>query len=260
MAIVTFISDFGESDHYVAAVKASILKENPTIQIIDINHRIKVGDIGHAAFVLGALFRDFPLGTVHLVGVSNSSIKNPKLVAVKLEEHFFIGEDSGVFSLLSDQSPFAVVDINSIAPVQSTFAAKDVLGAAAGKLASGKEIQDLGKRVEVLERFVPSRAKATKQQIAGNIIHIDHYGNLITNILRVDFDAIMKINQNCPFEVNFRREKVNKIHEHFTEVTAGECFVIFNSLGKLQIGILQGKGSDLLGLEINDQVFIDFKI
>ena len=260
MAIVTFISDFGESDHYVAAVKASILRENPTIHILDINHSIKVGDIGHAAFVLQSVFRDFPVGTVHLVGVSNSNVKNPKSVAIKLEDHFFVGEDSGIFSLLSDQSPQAIVDLNSLTQIQSTFAGRDVLGAAVGKLASGKDIQDLGIRVEELQRFVPSRAKATKEQIAGNIIHIDHYGNLITNIAKSDFDAIMKINQNCPYEVNFRREKINEIHGHYTEVSTGECFVIFNSLEKLQIGILQGNGSDLLGLEVNDQVFIDFKI
>ncbi len=260
MAIVTFISDFGESDHYVAAVKASILRENPGIQIIDINHSLKVGDIGHAAFVLESLFRDFPAGTVHLVGVSNTNVKNPKLVALKLEEHFFVGEDSGIFSLLSEKSPHAIVDLNSLSPIETTFAGKDVLGPTAGKLASGKDIQDLGKRLDALERFVPSRAKATKEQIAGNIIHIDHYGNLITNIQKFDFDAIMKINKDCPFEVNFRREKIDRIHKHYSEVSTGECFVIFNSQGRLQVGILQGNGADLLGLEVNDQVFVDFKI
>lgn len=259
MAIVTFISDFGNSDHYVAAVKASILKENPSTQVIDITHAIKVGDVGHAAYVLEAVFRDFPVGSVHLIGVSNSNVKKAKLVAVKLEGHYFVGEDSGIISLLSEKAPMAIVDVNSIKPVQSTFPLKSVLGVVAAKLASGKEIQDLGLRMEALERFMPSRAKANKEQIAGNVIRIDHYGNLVTNILKMDFDAILKINQNGPFEVNFRREKVNKIHTHFSEVSAGECFVIFNIEGKLMVGILQGHGSELLGLGISDQVFVDFK-
>ncbi|MFY0628500.1 MAG: SAM-dependent chlorinase/fluorinase [Reichenbachiella sp.] len=260
MAIVTFISDFGDSDHYVGAVKASVLKENPAINIIDISHSIKVGDVGHAAYVLEAVFRDFPIGTVHLIGISNANLKKAKLVAVKLEDHYFVGEDAGIISLLSEKSPSAIVDVNSVKTIESTFPMKDVLGAVAGKLASGKEIQDLGMRLDELERFVPSRSKPTKEQIAGNVIRIDNYGNLITNILKSDFDAILKINKECPYEINFRREKVTRIHAHFSEVTAGECFVIFNAEGRLVVGILQGHGGDLLGLGVNDQVFVDFKI
>ncbi len=260
MAIVTFISDFGDTDHYVAAVKASILNENPSTQVIDITHSVKVGDVGHAAHVLEAVFRDFPLGTVHLIGVSNANARSTKLVAAKLENHFFVSEDSGIISLLSEQMPMAIVDVNSIKPIKTTFPLKDILGSVAAKLASGKEIQDLGMRLDELERFMPSRAKATKEQIAGNVVRIDHYGNLVTNILKQDFEAIQRINKDCPIEVNFRREKVTRIHEKFTEVSAGECFVIFNAEGKLMIGILQGNGGELLGLGINDQVFIDFKI
>lgn len=259
MAVVTFISDFGNTDHYIAAVKASILKENPATHIIDISHDVGVGDVGHAAYILEAVFRDFPVGSVHLIGVSNTNVKSPKLIAVKLEDHFFVGEDSGIVSLLSELAPTAIVDINAVKPVNTTFPLKDVLGSVAGKLASGKEIQDLGMRLEEIERFMPSRAKANKEQIAGNVIRIDHYGNLITNILKSDFEAILGINGGCLFEVNFRREKVTRIHTRFTDVTPGDCFVIFNAEGKLVVGILQGRGADLLGLGINDQVFIDFK-
>ncbi|WP_422360151.1 SAM hydrolase/SAM-dependent halogenase family protein [Reichenbachiella sp.] len=260
MAIVTFLSDFGQSDHYVAAVKASILKENPNINIVDISHQIAVGDVGHAAFVLDAVFRDFPEGTVHLFAVSNTTKRIVKNVAVKLENHIFIGEDSGLISLLSDERPAAVVDINGVKPVRSPFIAKTLFGPLAGKVASGKDIQDFGKRLEDIERLMPSRAKATKKQIAGNVIRIDHYGNLITNIMKTDFDAIWKINDNFPYVINFRREKVLQLHNHYSDVTSGECFVLFNSMGRLQIGINQGRGSELLGLMIGDQVFIDFTL
>lgn len=258
MAIVTFISDFGNSDHYVAAVKAKILGENPGINIVDITHQIKAGDIGHASYVLKGVFRDFPEGTVHLVGVSNTAIKNPGMVAIKLEQHYFVGEDSGIYSLISEETPMAVVDLNVQGMEVGTFASRDILAGVCAKLASGAEIQDLGRRTELRERFVPTRAKATKEQIAGNVIRIDHYGNLITNILKSDFEAILKINKNCPFEVNFRREKVTQIHSHYNQVGSGECFVIFNSQGFMEIGVLQGRGTDLFGLELNNQVFVNF--
>lgn len=260
MAIVTFLSDFGHSDHYVAAVKASILKENPNINIVDISHHISVGDIGHAAYVLDAIFRDFPEGTVHVIAVSNTVNRNAKNVAVKLENHIFIGEDSGLISLLSEDRPAAIVDINGVKPVRSPFIAKTLYGPLAGKVASGKDIQDFGKRLDELERLMPTRAKATKKQIAGNIVRIDHYGNLITNIMKTDFDAIWKINDKFPYVVNFRREKVLQLHNHYSDVGSGECFVIFNSKGRLQIGINQGSGAELLGLMVGDQVFIDFTL
>ena len=133
MAIVTFLSDFGSTDHYVAAVKASIIKENPSIQVIDISHDIKMGDIGHAAFVLNEVFRDFPKGSVHLVCISNASKRDAKKVALKLEDHIFIGEDSGLFSLLSETEPAAIVDLNGVDISKSTFNAKDFLGPIAGK-------------------------------------------------------------------------------------------------------------------------------
>lgn len=257
MAIVTFLSDFGRSDHYVAAVKASILREFPEANIVDLSHEIGVGDMGHAAHTLASVFRDFPPGTVHLVGVSNSNARRPRCIAIELEGHYFVGEDSGMFMLLSEQQPTEMVDLGGEV---NTFSAKHTLGPVAGKLASGQALMEVGQAITAIQRFTQTRSKATKQQIAGNIVRVDHYGNLITNILKFDFEAIMKINNYCPYEINFRREKIGIIHDNYFDVAQGECFVVFNSTGQLMIGVLQGNGSQLLGLHISDQVFIDFKL
>ena len=258
MAIVTFISDFGNSDHYVGAVKAAVYSVNPNINIVDISHHIDVCDLGHAAYVLGEVFRDFPKGTVHLVAVSESGVSNAKMIAIMLEDHFFVGYDNGIFSLISSQISTSIVDINSVRKLGSSFPAKDIFAPAAAGLASGKNIYDLGLELPEIVRRTPSIAKATKKQIAGNIIRVDHYGNLISNILKVDFDNIMRLNGNSGFEVNFRREKITKLHSAASDVAAGECFVYFNVKGRLEIGINQGSGSNLLGLKVDDQVFIDF--
>ena len=258
MAIVTFISDFGNSDYYVGAVKAAVLNVNPNINIVDISHEIKVCDIGHAAYVLGEVFRDFPKGTIHLVAVSDSGPSDSGMIAVMLEDHYFVGFDNGIFSLITSQQSTSIVDINSINRKDSSFPAKDIFAPAAAALASGKAIYDLGVSMDEIVRRTVSISKATKKQIAGNIIRIDHYGNLITNIKKDDFDTIMKLNGNEGFEINFRREKLRKLNQAANDVPAGECFVFFNTKGKLEIGINQGNGSDLLGLKENDQVFIDF--
>src|SRR4051812_47765130 len=97
MAIVTLLTDSGEIDHYVAAIKARIISVNPGIRIEDISHKIEAGDIGHAAFVLRSVFRDFPKGTIHLVGVDATGNRGDNAIALQLEDHFFVGSDNGLF-------------------------------------------------------------------------------------------------------------------------------------------------------------------
>lgn len=260
MALVTFMSDFGEEDHYVAVVKASLLKVNPSLQIIDISHRINPFDIAHAAYVLKGVYREFPKGSVHLVAVDPVMKGASKLIAVKVEDHLFVGTDSGLFSLISDQPIMAAVELNTLNPVASTFRAKDILAPIAANLASGQNIHELGKPLMEIQKLIPRQVKLTKREIAGNVIRVDSYGNLITNIRKDDFEKIQEVNGGAPYEVRFGREQYQKLHSAFGDVDPGECFVFFNSDCYLQIGINKGHASDLLGLRLDAPVFINFEI
>lgn len=259
MGLVTFMSDFGTEDHYVAAVKAAILKENPTTNIIDISHNIYPSDIGHASYVLKNVFKDFPTGTVHLCALDATTKEPSRLVAIELEGHYFVGSDCGILSLLSDQQPTAVIELNNN-NLHTTFDAKDILAPVAGKLANGTSIQKLGKEAGPVKTLYGRQLKVTKREIAGNIIRVDHYGNLITNIRKEEFDTIMKINGNGSFQICFGRERCNKFHKSFFEVDSGEYFVLFNSNGLLQIGINKGNASELLGLRLDAPVTINFEV
>ena len=135
MAIVTLLTDSGESDHYVAAIKARIISINPGIRVEDISHKIKPSDIGHAAFVLRAVFRDFPKGTVHLVGVDSIGNRGDAFIALQLEDHFFVGCDNGLFGLISDKPHQQLVELNTINSISTTFPERDVFAPAAVKLA-----------------------------------------------------------------------------------------------------------------------------
>src|SRR3954466_3213334 len=102
MAVITFTSDFGWRDHYVAAVKARVLAFNQNIRIIDITHEIEPHNIIQTSYILKNVFRDFPIGTVHLVGVNSWDNRDEtKLIALRLEEHYFVGFVNGLFSLIS---------------------------------------------------------------------------------------------------------------------------------------------------------------
>ncbi len=256
MAIITFMSDFGESDHYVAAVKAIILNFNSNLNIVDISHQIEHCNIAHGSYVLKSVFREFPKGTVHLVAVNTTGNNKEGFIGLKLEEHFFVGADNGLLGLISELESKQVVDINSINPVNTTFPARDILALAAAKLGSGGNIEELGPELEEYKKMIGRQVRATKKQIAGNIIRVDHFGNLITNIDKQTFDILSK---DKGFEVTFGRESFSAINENYNSVESGECFVVFNSNGLLEIGIKQGNAAQLLGLEYDSPVTINFE-
>ena len=249
------MSDFGTTDHYVASVKASILSKNPNQLIVDLTHDIRPFDIGHAANVLKNVYEEFPEKTVHLVAVDAMKNKS-EAIAVELNGHFFVGFDSGLFSLISEKKPGAISVLESNG---SVFPAKQVLAKAAVELASGKSIDKVGKSVETFIELYPRKLKVTKREIAGNVVSIDHYGNLITNIRKQDFEKILEINGNATrHTIRFGREAFSKLHEYYTDVDSGDCFVMFNSTGNLQIGINKGNASELLGLKMDIPVIIEF--
>jgi S-adenosyl-L-methionine hydrolase (adenosine-forming) len=255
MAIITLLTDSGESDHYVAAVKARILSINPGLNMIDISHKIAACDIAHGAYVLKSAFRDFPNGTVHLVGVDSSGNRDDAYLALQLEDHFFVGVDNGLFGLISDKNHQQVVQLNSVNPIQTTFPEKDILAPAAARLASGVTITTLGKPLSEFRKSMNRQVKATKRIIAGHVVRVDNYGNLITNIAKVDFDILTK---GRTFTIQFGGEKFRRIHTNYYQTEQGDCFLIFNSQDLLEIGIYKGNASELLGLQYDSPVNVTF--
>lgn len=255
MALVTFLSDFGDKDFYVPSVKAKMLSINPQLNIIDISHNIAEFDIAHAAFVLRSTFREFPKGTVHLVAINTTGSHTHGYIGVKLEDHIFLGPNNGILSLLADQDPGIMVQFADIHVKDSTFPAKDILAPIAAKVASGAAIHDFGGPLTNFRRLMSRHPKATKQQIIGNVLRVDRYGNLITNIRR---DLFEKLNPG-KFTIDFGRETVEKLHQGYDQVEPGDCFAFFNSVDLLEIGINHGHGGELLGLKYDSVVYINFE-
>src|SRR5687768_719553 len=254
MAIITLLTDSGESDHYVAAIKAKIISVNPGIPVVDISHSIKPGDIGHAAFVLRSVFKDFPKGTVHLVGVDSTANKGDAFIAMQLEDHFFVGPDNGIFGLISEKPHQQLIEL--VPETSTTFPERDIFAFAAASLATGKPISQLGKTLPAFRKMIDRQVKATKKQISGTVIRVDHFGNLITNIPKAAFDTLSR---GKAFTIQFGGEKFRRIHTQYNQAEEGECFLVFNSLGFLEIGINKGNASELLGLSYDSTVNIIFE-
>lgn len=253
MPLITFTSDFGNTDHYVATVKAVIYRTDRQVDVIDICHHIEHYNIAHGAFVLKSVYAEFPEESVHLVAVNSDSYPQ-RFVAVKLHNHYFLGADNGLISLLSDADPECVVEID--VPEPTVFAAKEVLAPAAVALCQGIDMRKLGNETSELNRRIPRSLRATRKQINGHVIHVNHYGNLITNIDQHTFETLSR---DTTFQIIFGRERARRIHRIYHSVELGECVLLFNSLGLLEVSINQGSAHDLLGLGYDSPVIIRFE-
>ena len=255
MAIITLLSDFGYSDHYVASVKAMLLGRVPDATLVDISHGIEPFNIAHGAFVLNSVFREFPKGTVHLVAVDTHGSKQNRFLATEIEGHYFICTDNGLLSLISEQEPSQLIELTAPEAWANTFPVKQIFVRAAADLYDKATLESLGNPTTEMRRLINRQLRLMDHSITGHVIHIDHFGNLVTNITR---DAVEGIGHGRDFFVKFGRESVDKISERYNEMEAGDCVCVFNDLNLLEIAIVKGHAADLLGLAYDSQIDIQF--
>lgn len=257
MAVITLTTDLGNRDFYQAALKGSILCMMPQVNIIDITHNISAFNIPQAAFVLKNAFHYFPRGTVHLIGIDSVYNENTRYLAVKYRDHYFVGSDNGIFSLIFDEAPQEMVELNIMQDLKYLhFPLTDIFAKAACHLAAGGATQEIGLPVNYLEEKVVLQPVIEKNMIRGCVTYIDTFQNVITNISK---DLFTRIQENRPFTLYFRRnEKITHLSWHYNEVPEGEKLCLFGISNYLEIAINKGNASGLLGLHLGDIVRVEF--
>jgi S-adenosylmethionine hydrolase len=273
MQIITLTSDLGLTDHYVASLKGTIFSRTPGVQIVDITHDVQPFDVSQEAYYINNCFRDFPLGTIHVCCVDSEPIVNygsaqdSAVPAVMLfEGHYFVSNDNGFFGLLlNNAKPDSFWKIDDVLsnPSLYRFPTKNILIPAACKIANGDKLFSFASETEEFKRAFNITAVIGDNLIKGNVIHINHYGNVITNVTRELFD---RFGENVPFTIFFRRKEyyIDEISTSYNAVVPGEKVAVFNSNGFLEIALNRGAkstnggASTLFGLTINDIVRIEF--
>ncbi len=256
MAIITLTSDWGTSDYYLAAVKGTILSQLPEAVIVDISHHIKQFDLEGAAFTLRNCYRQFPKGTIHIVGVNTEeSIENPHVV-IKVNGHIFIGADNGIFSMIFGDAPVEAVELDI--PLDSdffTFSTRDRFVKAAILLIRGEPLSSLGEPRHKLSPRILFQPTVSQNSIKGMVIHVDAYENLITNIP----EKLFREQRNGrKFEIYFSGYRINKICTAYTDEGVAELLALFGSHGLLEIAINHGRAASLCGMERTNPVDINF--
>lgn len=275
MSLITLTTDFGTKDHFVGAVKGAIYSELPDAKIVDITHEISPFNITETAYILKNAYKSFPDKTIHVIGVDSELSTDNKHIALELDNHYFICPDNGLISMIASEiKPTKIVEINIHDRIESSFPVLDVFVQVASHIARGGSLSVIGREIDTYKKIVEIKPKVNEQQtiIAGGVIYIDNYGNVITNISKKQFNAIGK---GRDYKVTARRYTFSKIYNRYNEIVDysvtdkrqydGEKLAIFNSAGFLEIAIYRsnletvGGASTLLGLEYRDTITVEFE-
>jgi len=257
MPIITLTSDWGLKDHYLAAVKGAIYSQLPGAVIVDISHQVSSFDLNQAAFIVRNSWRNFPEGTIHILGVNTeASIETPHTVAF-YKGHYFIGADNGIFSLIFDEIPEKIIELDIIQDSDYfTFSTRDVFVKAACHIAKGNPLEELGRmKSSVLEK-IPFNPVIDGNLIKGKVIYVDSYENVYVNISESLFTSMTK---GKKFIIQFRSDsyRIKVISKAYKDVVQGEMLALFSTSGLLEIAINQGKASSLLGLRVDQSILVE---
>lgn len=262
--VITLTSDYGLTDHHVASVKGTLIKEIDQCHIVDITHHVEPGNFFEAAFVLRNCYRDFPKGTVHLIAVQEIS-KNGRLLVAEMDDHFFIAADQGIITLINpDVRINKVIEIN-LRQEKTLFPARDVMAKAASHIIRGGSIDLLGRKITDYEgrSIMRPRLSNNGSVILGSVVYIDNFGNLITNISKKTFSEAA---QDRDFEIVLpRRQIIKKIQESYFPSSPGSVIALFNSQNLLEIALSEARGKDyngantLLGINVQGTISVNFK-
>lgn len=256
MRIVTLTTDWNTDDYYTGALKGKILSQCSQIQIVDITHQVPAFNISHAAFVIRNSFLNFPVSSIHIIGVNTEGSEEKPFLLVEYKKHYFIGTDNGIFGLMFGDEPDRIIALG-LPKAMHSFASFNIFADTACKLANGEKPESLGKAVKEYQQRIPIRAAIEKNVLTGTVIYIDSFRNAITNISEELFD---RVGEGREFEifVQSKHYVIKKINQFYHETPAGEILALFNSVGLLEVAMNNGNAADLLGLSTNSSVRIKF--
>lgn len=251
-SLITITTDFGTRDGFVAQMKGVILGINPAVGLIDVTHDIQPYAVLEGALVLKGVSRSFPSGTIH-VGVVDPGVGGARRgIVARSGDQVFVGPDNGLFSLVFQSSePLEIREIRNpqciAADPHPTFHGRDVFAPVAAHLSLGKPPEVMGPRIDDPELLSVAVAEETDNEIHGEVVYIDRFGNLSSNI-----EARMIIHPRGIVRVG--NIAIHGISRFFQEKEEGEAVALVNSFGLLEIAVNRGDAAKSLGIHIGAPV------
>jgi hypothetical protein len=255
--IITLTTDFGQADSYVGTMKGVILTICPEAALVDISHEIRPQSVQQAAYVLSTATPYFPAGTIHLVVVDPGVGTERRPVVVQTERALYVIPDNGVLDLvLNREAARRAIHLAEpryrLGQVSATFHGRDIFAPAAAHLACGTDPGQMGQPFPITE--LASLALHGPQplpdgQWKGTILHVDHFGNLITNLKPTQAGSSIS--------VRVKERRIEALSNTFGDVAEGELVAYVGSSGHLEIAVRGGNAAQALGMEVGDEVQIE---
>lgn len=255
MGCITLITDFGTADHYVGVIKGVIHSIAPAVKVIDITHEVPAHDVVHAAFILREVWGWYPAGTVHVAVVDPGVGSRRRILVGKYAGQYVIAPDNGLISLVHHQNRIEDLRVAENARFflpspSATFHGRDIMAPVAAHLASGQHPRNLGPPTDRLEVLpLPPCTVNARHEIAGTILHVDRFGNLVSNIRRDD--VVRGYQQRASAQVYVDGHCVGPLKTCYADVAAGETLALIGSSDLLEISVNRGRASDVLGCGVS---------
>jgi S-adenosyl-L-methionine hydrolase (adenosine-forming) len=254
--VITLLTDFGTADYFVGAVKGAILSVNPRAVIVDLTHEIPPQDIAAGAFTLLAAYKTFPTGTIHMAVVDPGVGSTRRPIVVSANEQFFVGPDNGLFTYIYDREPshrvFHVTAEKYFRPESSsTFHGRDIFAPVAAALSNGLNPRKFGLRINDAVRLAVSLKPEVLENgdVRARIIHIDRFGNCVTNITR----DLVKSND---VSLLINRKTIKQFRNFYVEDSSNTPFAIWGSAGFLEISVNGASAAEVLRAKRGDAVLL----
>ncbi len=257
--MIALVTDFGWQDPYVGQLKGAILGVNPAVRIVDVGHDLRAFDLPRAAYYLDKVARYYPAGVIFVVVVDPGVGGPRKGIALKTDAgKFFVGPDNGVFSRVVGREGLAAAhELNRaeyfrVPEVSDTFHGRDVFGPVAAHVARGVGLAKIGAPLTGLTMLKTETASRLGRRISGRVVYVDHYGNVITDILPEHFDQdaagrLVRVTLNG-------RTGAMPLVRAYADGPDNRVFALFGSDGELELAMNQKSAAALLkarpGLEV----------
>lgn len=248
--LITLTTDFGYSDHYVGAIKGVILSINPNAKIIDIAHDIPAQDVRACAYIVKNFYKYFPKGTIHMVVVDPGVGSERAALILKRKECTFVAPDNGVLTFVAEGASIYRIEEEKffLKPLSSTFHARDIFAPVCAYLSLGKRPKDFGPKIKECKILQIKEPLKKDGVIEGEVVYIDRFGNLITNIEGESLprNALIKI----------KNTQIHGISKCYSDAPIGALLAVIGSGGMLEISVNSANASFLLGCGKGEKVFV----
>jgi len=247
--VIALLTDFGLRDHYAGTMKGVMLGICPDVTFVDVSHDIAAHDVLAGALELAAAYRYFPTGTIFLVVVDPGVGSTRRGIAADTGEYKFVAPDNGVLTVVLDEHPpKRIVELSerryARPTVSRTFEGRDRFAPAAAWLAKGIEVTALGRSAGSLKRLDIPRPAVEGDRLAGEVLRVDRFGNLITNIDRRMFDRLA----GGSLELSIGGHPIARVVSTYADVAAGELCALFGSTDHLEVAANGASAAERLGI------------